>query len=84
MSRRVLSVLLSVILIITMMPFTSYAASTSKSIFSAVEKGKSVSPKHILTVILWMDLLFIMVWMYPNIRVKSTGQRPRNPALNLQ
>ena len=45
MSRRVLSVILSVILIITMMPFTSYAASTSKSIFSAVKKGKSVKPK---------------------------------------
>lgn len=45
MSRRVLSVILSVILIITMMPFTSYAASTSKSIFSAVGKGKSVKPK---------------------------------------
>ena len=45
MSRRFLAVILSAVLIMTMIPFISYAGSSSKGIFSTIEDGKVVKPK---------------------------------------
>lgn len=45
MRKNFLSVVLSAVLIITMIPFVSEASSASKSIFGTIENGKLIKPK---------------------------------------